>query len=153
MTQFTDSDLEELRRLNRLRAGAGGPELRDLEARFDERFGVDFRLAVYGSLAPGLSNHDQVAEIPGEWSPGFVVTGDLEPLGWGVHLGFPALRWRPDGPEVEVQLFVSSSLGDHWTRLDRFEGSDYRRILVPLLKGGEVGAVANLYEAVPRRES
>lgn len=150
MVEFTDSDLKALTRLNRLRERSGGPERLELEARFEERFGVESRLAVYGSLAPGLANHDQVAEIPGEWRSGLVVTGDLEPLGWGVHLGFPALRWRADGPEVDVQLFVSAELRDHWERLDRFEGSDYRRILVPLLKEGEVAAIANLYEAVPR---
>ncbi len=34
---------------------------------------------------------------------------------------------------------------DRW-RLDRFEGADYRRILVPLHRGGRVVEVANLYE-------
>ena len=46
---------------------------------------------------------------------------------WGVELGYPGIVLDLDGPMVGVQLFESSDLPDHWTRLDEFEGSGYRR--------------------------
>jgi hypothetical protein len=47
---------------------------------------------------------------------------------------------------VDVQLFVSPDLPGHWDRLDRFEGEDYSRILVPLFRDRAVVEVANLYQ-------
>jgi len=66
--------------------------------------------------------------------------------GWGASLGFPALRWMMDGAEVAIQLFVSSQLPEHWSRLDEFEGDDYQRILAPVYRGHELVTVANIYE-------
>ncbi|MFQ5528397.1 MAG: gamma-glutamylcyclotransferase [Thermoanaerobaculia bacterium] len=150
MEDFLDSDLGRLERVNRLRSAGAGAEHEEVEAALESRFRASVRLAVYGSLAPGRSNHDQVAELAGEWTSGLSVRGELRELGWGVHYGFPALRWSMSGGEVPVQLFVSEDLPRHWSRLDQFEGSDYVRILVPVLKDGEVETVANLYEARER---
>ena len=49
--------------------------------------------------------------------------------GWGTALGFPGLILDPSGPPVEVYLFESSDLPDHWLRLDEFEGSGYQRVI------------------------
>ena len=47
-----------------------------------------------------------------------------------------------------MHVLDSAGLPAHWSRLDAFEGDQYRRVLVPVhLDGGSV-AVANLYEAV-----
>ena len=151
MAEFLDSDRAALERLNRLRASAPSAELDELEASFDATFGADTRLAVYGSLAPGRSNHDQLASLAGRWISGLYVRGQLQALGRGVHRGFPALRWSESGPRVPAQLFVSAELPEHWVRLDRFEGAGYRRILVPVLDGSDVVVVANLYEGVGGR--
>jgi gamma-glutamylcyclotransferase (GGCT)/AIG2-like uncharacterized protein YtfP len=35
----------------------------------------------------------------------------------------------PSGPFVEVYLFESADLPDHWLRLDEFEGTGYRRVV------------------------
>jgi gamma-glutamylcyclotransferase (GGCT)/AIG2-like uncharacterized protein YtfP len=35
-----------------------------------------------------------------------------------------------DEPPVEVHVFESRALLDHWDRLDAFEGSGYRRVAV-----------------------
>ena len=102
------------------------------------------KLAVYGTLAPGEVNHSQLAGISGEWSDGFV-HGELQATGWGVEHGFPALAWRPAGPQVAAKLFVAPKLAEHWQRLDDFEGDGYRRILVPFEVEDEIVAVANVY--------
>lgn len=90
--------------------------------------GAERRLAVYGSLAPGESNHDQLAGLAGTWTPG-IVRGRLDDRGWGARLGFPALRPDPAGPPVAVQVFTSDDLPRHWSRLDAFEGDDYVRVV------------------------
>jgi gamma-glutamylcyclotransferase (GGCT)/AIG2-like uncharacterized protein YtfP len=149
--QFSDSELADLIRLNELRVSARCSALRDeLEARFTARFNSDCQLAVYGSLAPGQVNHHVLAHLPGNWVGRFVVHGNLQSKGWGAVFGYPALKWQPDGPEVQVALFISQHLPMHWPRLDEFEGEDYRRILVPLYHEGRFLTVANLYEAYSR---
>jgi gamma-glutamylcyclotransferase (GGCT)/AIG2-like uncharacterized protein YtfP len=146
---FGEADLEALLELNRLRAGAATPGLRELESRFASAFAADRRLAVYGSLAPGRANHSQLRDLLGEWHSGLSVTGELVRRGWGADLGYLALLWSATGPDVPVQLFVSEQLPLHWARLDEFEGPDYLRILVPVASAGVVVAVANLYAARP----
>jgi gamma-glutamylcyclotransferase (GGCT)/AIG2-like uncharacterized protein YtfP len=88
--------------------------------------GPDTRLATYGSLRPGRVNHHQLATLTGRWRRG-TVRGRLDPAGWGARLGYPGLVLDPAGPAVEVDLFESPDLPDHWSRLDEFEGPDYRR--------------------------
>ena len=55
--------------------------------------------------------------------------GKLIDAGWGTTIGFPGLVLDPKGPPVEVHLFESPDLPDHWTRLDEFEGPGYRRVV------------------------
>jgi gamma-glutamylcyclotransferase (GGCT)/AIG2-like uncharacterized protein YtfP len=104
---------------------------------------VDTRLAVYGTLAPGESNHGVVAGLQGTWTRG-LFHGELHATGWGSTYGFPALRWRPDAPPVRVRLLTSADLPAAWTRLDRFEGPGYRRIVVPVTQR-EDRILANIY--------
>jgi gamma-glutamylcyclotransferase (GGCT)/AIG2-like uncharacterized protein YtfP len=44
-------------------------------------------------------------------------------------MGFPGLTLDETGPEVQVNVFESPELPDHWSRLDEFEGAEYRRVL------------------------
>jgi gamma-glutamylcyclotransferase (GGCT)/AIG2-like uncharacterized protein YtfP len=88
----------------------------------------DMRLATYGSLAPGRPNHHQLATLKGRWQKG-TVRGRLVDAGWGAALGYPGLVLDPQGPSVEVHLFESPELPDHWSRLDGFEGAGYRRVV------------------------
>ncbi len=90
--------------------------------------GPHTRLASYGSLAPGRVNHHQLATLNGHWQRG-TVKGRLVEAGWGAALGFPGLVLDPQGTDVEVFLFESLELPDHWSRLDEFEGSGYRRLV------------------------
>lgn len=88
----------------------------------------DRRLAVYGTLAPGRVNHHQISALTGKWQRG-TVKGKLLSSGWGSGFGFPALILDPLGPIVEVDLFESTDLPEHWARLDEFEGTGYRRVV------------------------
>jgi gamma-glutamylcyclotransferase (GGCT)/AIG2-like uncharacterized protein YtfP len=60
-------------------------------------------------------------------------------------MGYPAMRWDPAADCIPVDLFDSSDLEAHWTRLDEFEGEEYIRILVPVEDDDGVLAVANIY--------
>lgn len=110
-------------------------------------FGSSRRLAAYGSLAPGRENHHLLADIEGEWSEGHV-RGHLRRRGWGSELGYPALKWDPDGEEVPVWVLASDELDRRWPDLDRFEGPEYFRGLVPVFIGSRLLCVSNLYLAV-----
>ncbi|MEZ4701510.1 MAG: gamma-glutamylcyclotransferase family protein [Rhodothermales bacterium] len=142
-----DADLlASLRRLNALRASRSRTRERErLEAEMETRFGVSCRLVVYGTLAPGESNADQLAPLEGIWRSA-TVRGARHPRGWGAVTFYPAFRWDEAGAAIPVQLFESGALPGHWRRLDRFEGPTYGRVLVPVyLDAG--WTVANVYEA------
>lgn len=121
----------------------------DAESQLEQTYRHSERLAVYGSLAPGRSNHHVLAPFGGTWTRGRV-RGDLVELGWGAAAGYPALRLRVDGPWVLVHVLESTRLPGAWTGIDAFEGSEYRRVLVPVYaEGGDavrIITVANLYE-------
>ena len=101
------------------------------------------RLATYGTLAPGRVNNNQLAGLRGHWRQG-IVRGRLVEAGWGAGLGYPGLIL--DSPEqvVEVHLFESQELPDHWLRLDAFEGTGYRRVITQVTtEDGDL--VASIY--------
>ena len=97
------------------------------------------KLVVYGTLAPGQPNHHIIAGIAGSWFD-CVVRGSIRSEG-----GLPVFAWNPSGPEVRAQLFVSADLPESWAQIDAFEGSPYRRHLIPVKQEGDF-AVANVYE-------
>lgn len=72
--------------------------------------------------------------------------GEFAETGWGTTFGFPALLLDPAGPFVDVYVFESLELPDHWARLDEFEGPEYRRVITDVLVG-EAELAANIYQA------
>jgi gamma-glutamylcyclotransferase (GGCT)/AIG2-like uncharacterized protein YtfP len=160
---MNDLSLPEVRRLvaaaNAVRrqrdasGSAGGSDGRHAERRLDALFGTSHTLVVYGTLAPGRPNHHVVAPLGGEWTDG-LIEGELLPAGWGVALGYPGFRPRVGGAAVAVQVLTAPSLETAWPTLDRFEGPEYQRVLVPVFST-ELGPgqaderrlykVANLY--------
>jgi gamma-glutamylcyclotransferase (GGCT)/AIG2-like uncharacterized protein YtfP len=90
---------------------------------------AETRLATYGTLAPGRVNNDQLCDLSGLWRQG-TVKGRLIEAGWGAALGCPGLILDPEGSSIDVALFESEDLPDHWDRLDAFEGDGYRRVSV-----------------------
>ena len=105
--------------------------------------GPENRLIVYGSLAPGKSNHAQMNGMAGTWTPG-VVRGHFRENGWGLGQGFPGLVPDPNGPALAILVFTSSELPAHWRRLDAFEGEEYQRMIVDAEIDG-VATPANIY--------
>lgn len=87
------------------------------------------RLATYGTLRPGESNHRQVSGLRGRWFRGSV-RGRLLDAGWGAGWGFPGLVLDAAGETVPVDVLESPDLDAHWDRLDAFEGGEYRRVCV-----------------------
>ncbi|MCL1595486.1 MAG: gamma-glutamylcyclotransferase [Actinomycetia bacterium] len=105
--------------------------------------GSSTRLAVYGTLAPGRPNHHQLTGLSGRWLDG-TVRGQLREEGWGAKIGYPGITLDDGAPLVEVQLFESSDLPDHWARLDAFEESGYRRIAA-IVATAEGDLMASIY--------
>ena len=48
----------------------------------------------------------------------------------GCSVGLPGVDPGPDGEPIEVFVFESPLLAQHWRRLDAFEGPGYRRVVV-----------------------
>ena len=109
-------------------------------------FRVLDHLIVYGSLSPGGPNHPRLAALGGTWEAGWV-EGQLQEVGWGAQLGFPAIHWQPGGTRVAAHLLRSATLRKHWPELDRFEGAGYQRILVPFYSDQGSKAIGYLYAA------
>jgi len=110
------------------------------QARDDDEVDASCRLATYGTLAPGQPNHHQLAGLSGRWRLGHV-KGTLVQAGWGASLGYPALVLDSDGSEIELEVFESADLPDHWARLDAFEGSEYQRVVTTVYTArGDVDA-------------
>lgn len=124
---------------------------RRAEEQLEALFHTSHTLAVYGSLAPGRANYHIIAPLGGEWTEG-LIEGELVAAGWGAALGYPAFRPRVGGDSVAVHVLTSPLLATAWPNLDRFEGAEYQRILVPVFSPGPVDerrlvTVANLYAA------
>jgi hypothetical protein len=67
--------------------------------------------------------------------------------------GFPGLILDPSGP-IEVYIFESSDLPDHWSRLDEYEGPGYRRVVTQVSTAdGELSAYNIFDHGVFRRFS
>jgi gamma-glutamylcyclotransferase (GGCT)/AIG2-like uncharacterized protein YtfP len=137
-----------LRALNSSRRGGRLLGVNVVDQLAQTAFGASDHLIAYGSLSPGGPNHVRLATLGGTWERGWV-EGQLEEVGWGAQLGFPALRWRPGGPRVAAHLLQSPALRDHWPALDRFEGAGYQRILVPFHSEQGSRVIGYLYASVP----
>lgn len=83
------------------------------------------KLISYGSLMPGQPNHVVVSDLEGEWQD-CVIRGTINKIN-----GLSRFSWNPTGPELSVCLFTSDDLSRSWERIDRFEGKEYRRQLIP----------------------
>ena len=107
---------------------------------------ADTRLAAYGTLVPGEVNHHQLAGLNGKWIRG-TVKGRVIKGGRGVHIGLPGMILDNSGEDINIQIFVSPDLVNHWQRLDDFEGENFRRVVTKV--STEDGTLeANIYEII-----
>lgn len=99
------------------------------------------RLIVYGSLAPGGPNNFMLARLEGTWIR-CAIRGRM-----GKYRGFKVFKFDPDGDEHQAWLFSSPLLPQKFPDLDDFEGSEYRRILIPaIINDQEI--LAYIYEGL-----
>lgn len=85
------------------------------------------QLFVYGTLAPGHSNHSLLQGMTGTWRRGSVA-GELHPEGLAATEGYPVIDLERPTARVAGFLFASADLADHWQALDAFEGAGYHRV-------------------------
>ncbi|MEN7341291.1 MAG: gamma-glutamylcyclotransferase family protein [Pseudomonadota bacterium] len=103
----------------------------------------DLGLFVYGTLAPGRTNHHHMSIIEGHWEAAWL-RGSLHQEGWGATLGYPAIT--PDETASEVAGFLfRGALEAHWQRLDDFEGEAYERRIVTVRLEDESSVDAYVY--------
>ena len=110
--------------------------------------GSEHRLATYGTLRPGESNHRQLDALAGEWASG-TVQGHRYESGWREWIGYPGVVLDADAGPVEVDLFTSTDLPDHWERLDHFEGVADHRVIVDVTLEDGATVAATIYEVLP----
>ncbi len=101
-------------------------------------------LAVYGTLAPGESNHQVVADIDGHWVEA-AIRGHRFTARWRDTPGYPGFRPDPDGPVVPALILVADDLPGHWDRLDGFEGPGYRRVEIDVFDRGGADAIGRAF--------
>jgi gamma-glutamylcyclotransferase (GGCT)/AIG2-like uncharacterized protein YtfP len=116
-----------------------------LEDEVEASYQSSHHLVVYGTLAPGLSNHNQIEHIAGTWRDNVYVEGEFVNQGWALEFGYPVIRWKPTGLRVASYLLTSEMLPSYWTDLDHFEGPEYCRILVPVFDQQGFITVGNIY--------
>ena len=80
-------------------------------------------LLVYGTLAPGESNHYMMKDIPGVWKTAYF-KGIVLKKDWGKWNGYPGIILDNESDEIKGYVFSSRELKEHWDRLDNFEGND-----------------------------
>lgn len=98
-------------------------------------------LIIYGSLAPGESNHSVMDPIKGEWRKA-IIKGKLEEGGWGSSLGYHGFIAGDSENVQHLKAYVlfSEDLPLYWDYLDEFEGDGYMRIQTGYqLETGETG--------------
>jgi gamma-glutamylcyclotransferase (GGCT)/AIG2-like uncharacterized protein YtfP len=98
----------------------------------------DERLVIYGTLAPGRENHDVIEDLGGGYSD-CTVHGRITEVD-----GLPYFTWAPEAQSLRAQLFCSDQLPAKWDDLDSFEGSGYKRRLIPAVSDG-VLCIASIY--------
>lgn len=148
MTIEVDPDLR--RKLTVIRAARRTETADDashiFEAELERTFHASRKLAVYGTLRPGRSNAHRLEVIGGTFERGFV-RGALHPNGTCSTDGFPGFVVDEGHSWVELFVFHSERLPEHWHELDAFEGAGYRRVLVACRSVSDRIDVVNLYEA------
>ena len=103
------------------------------------------KLFVYGSLAPGESNHFILKKMDGKWEKAHVF-GKLYDEGWGARMGFPGIRFDEEKERVNGYLFHFDNRKMDWDKLDEFEGDAYQRMEVPVYpESGQSSVIAFVY--------
>jgi len=128
--------------------------LKEFESELEASYQCSHHLVVYGTLAPGRVNYNQVEHIVGKWRDDVYVEGEFVNSGWAIEFGYPMMRWTPGGSHIASYLLTSEMLPASWPDLDSFEGAEYCRLLVPVFDEHGFVTVGNVYaEKVKNRSA
>jgi gamma-glutamylcyclotransferase (GGCT)/AIG2-like uncharacterized protein YtfP len=94
----------------------------------------------YGTLLPQGSNQSILSQLQGSWEK-CSIQGTIEKDDYGLLL----FKWDLSGEVNEAQLFSSEKLPEKWAELDRFEGNQYKRRLIPVRRSDGKIRIANIY--------
>ena len=98
-------------------------------------------LLVYGTLAPGESNHYMMKDIPGVWKTAYF-KGIVLKKDWGKWNGYPGIILDSEADEIKGHVFTSKDLKKHCNSVDEFKVRDYSRVKTSakLEDGSEINA-------------
>jgi len=99
------------------------------------------KLISYGTLSPGQPNHSLLSDLSGEWKE-CTIRGTITQRD-----GLSRFSWSPNDSEQTANIFTSEDLPDNWGRIDRFEGTGYRRQLIPAITQAGI-AIGYAYIAI-----
>ncbi len=111
-----------------------------LEAMFEQMYDVSQRLFVYGTLRPGEPNHHVLEPMGGQWVSASIQAGLVQ-----LEQGIPGIHLNPNGARVPGFLLISDALCYEWSRLDKFEGQDYCRLLTIANMTNDTQEIVNVY--------
>lgn len=99
----------------------------------------DQYLIAYGTIAPGNINHGILSDLKGEWSR-CKINGKINDIN-----RLPVFHWALDEKPIDTDLFYSKDLPVNWPNIDKFEGSMYKRRLIPAEIFDNNFIVGNIY--------
>ena len=96
---------------------------------------------VYGTLQPGKQYEKILKNLKGVWSKGYIF-GKMVNIGFGSNYGYPAIKLNKKGSKIYGMILKSKNLKKTISKLDKFEGKDYKRVTtyVYLLNGKKLKA-------------
>lgn len=103
--------------------------------------GSDQNLIAYGTIAPGNINHQIISDINGKWIK-CKINGKIKTID-----GLPVFDWILSEKTIVADLFNSNDLPKNWSNIDKFEGSMYKRRLIPAEIDDNTYIIGNIYLA------
>jgi gamma-glutamylcyclotransferase (GGCT)/AIG2-like uncharacterized protein YtfP len=101
-------------------------------------------LFVYGTLMPNCPNGHVLENIVGKFVPA-TVKGKLIDAGWSASMGYPGIRLDEGSDTIHGYLFYSNNLINHWDYLDDFEGEEFKREEVTVMRYDEIDVDTFIY--------
>jgi gamma-glutamylcyclotransferase (GGCT)/AIG2-like uncharacterized protein YtfP len=98
------------------------------------------RIVSYGTLSPEGVNHRILSSVSGTWEK-CMVLGKIEKDASGLSF----FIWDISAEPIDAQLFSSGELPEKWNSIDNFEGSLYKRRLIPVQLSDQKIRIANIY--------
>lgn len=105
-------------------------------------------LFVYGTLAPGQTNHHLLQPLRGIWQRGWI-QGTLYPEGIGQIRGYPVVDLEQPAKRIDGHVLLSEDLPGCWAQLDAYEGPGYQRVRTRVHLDDETSIEAWVYALDP----